>query len=236
MLSERVPQHTLQGPRFQPSLSSRIGSEQMPKVIRNVSFCPHCSNTAPQRLVHTQRYKERVWNASLREESEPASWSIFVAACETCAHILLYENYGDQLDEREFHNGELEFPKYGLPISVPSPIRGIYDDARRIRSLNPDAFATQIRRALEALCNDRNAKGHTLASQLRDLAKRNEIPDVLVDLANTVRLVGNVGAHAGSRKVHQLQAYQIDEFFRVLVEFVYIAPRKLSDFKSLFED
>lgn len=200
--------------------------------VRTVAFCPHCSNRAPQRLVYTQRYTERTWEAGLGKESEPAPWSTFVAACESCGHILLYDNYGDQLEEDEFHRGVLAFPEHGLPISVPSPIREIYGEAIRIRSLAPNAFAVQIRKALEALCEDRNAVGPNLATQLEDLATKNEIPSVLVELADTVRLVGNLGAHSGSQAVHQLQAYELDEFFRVLIEYVYIAPKKLAAFRK----
>ena len=204
----------------------------MDDEFRSLGFCPHCSNEAPQRLVHTQRYTERTWEAGLGRETEPTPWSTFVAACEACGHILLYDNYGDQLDEEEFHRGVLAFPEHGLPISVPSSIREIYAEALRIRSLAPNAFAVQVRKALEALCEDRKAVGRNLATQLEDLARKNEIPSVLVELADTVRLVGNVGAHTGSQAVHQLQAYEIDEFFRVLVEFVYVAPSKLAAFRK----
>ena len=39
--------------------------ESMTKEIRKVSFCPHCSNRARQRLVYTQQYTERAWEAEL---------------------------------------------------------------------------------------------------------------------------------------------------------------------------
>lgn len=204
----------------------------MTKEIRKVSFCPHCSNKAPQRLVYTQRYMERTWGAKTGEESEPAPWSTFVAVCETCGQVLLYDNPGNQNEESEFDFGELRFPNHGLHYSVPSPIREIYNEASRIRALAPNAFAVQIRKALEALCDDRNAEGRNLTSQLSDLAKKNEIPKVLVELADTLRLLGNAGAHSGNQGVHQLQAYQIDEFFRVLVEYVYVAPNKLAAFRQ----
>ena len=204
----------------------------MTKQVRNVSFCPHCSNRAPQTLVYVQRYTERAWDARTGEESEPAPWSTFVAACDTCKHILLYDNPGGQLKDQEFHFGTLEFPAHGLHISVPSAIRDVYDEASRIRALAPNAFAVQIRRALETLCNDRNAKGRNLASQLKDLAERNEIPFVLSELTDTLRLLGNIGAHSGNESVHQLQAYEIDEFFCVVVEYVYVAPSKLAAFRN----
>ena len=204
----------------------------MTKDIRRVKFCPHCSNRAPQRLICTQRYMERTWRADSGEETEPTPWSTFVAECETCRHLLLYDNPGDQFDENEFHLATLKFPEHGLHISVPSPIRAIYAEASRIRHLAPNAFAVQIRRALEALCDDRCAEGRTLFAQLKDLAKKNEIPSILVELTDVLRLLGNVGAHSGTQGVHDLQTRQIDEFFRVLVEYVYVAPNKLAAFRK----
>ena len=206
----------------------------MTREIRNVSFCPHCSNRAPQRLVCTQRYTERAWETETGKESEPAPWSTFVVVCETCGHILLYDNPGDTIEENEFHSGVLEFPNHGLHQSVPSSIRAVYDEASRILALAPNAFAVQIGRALEALCDDRDAEGDTLDLQLRDLAKKHEIPFIYAELAHTLRLLRNRGAHSGNEGVHQLEVYQLDEFFRVLVEYVYVAPSKLAAFRKRF--
>ena len=204
----------------------------MTSPIRNVSFCPHCSNRAPQRLcIHTTLHGEGMGIRN-RRESEPAPWSTFVAVCETCGHVLLYDNPGDQIEEKEFHSGVLEFPNHGLHHSVPSSIRAVYDEASRIRALAPNAFAVQIGRALEALCDDRSAEGETLDLQLRDLAKKHEIPIIFAELAHTLRLLRNKGAHSGNEGVHQLEAYQLDEFFRVLVEYVYVAPSKLAAFRK----
>lgn len=204
----------------------------MTEEIRKVSFCPHCGNRAPQKLLHVQRYMERSWIASTGKESEPAPWSTFVAVCETCNHILLYDNVGDQLKGDHFNYGDLIYPKHGLDNSVPKAIREIYEEAARIKEVAPNAFAVQIRRALEALCSDRKAKGQTLALQLKDLAIKNEIPPILAEVTDTLRLIGNIGAHGISESVHQLQAYRLDDFFRVIVEYVYVAPSKLAAFRK----
>ena len=204
----------------------------MTKQIRNISFCPHCCNRAPQKLVSTHHYLERHWYLESGKESEPAPWSTFVASCETCHQVLLYENPADCFSEEEFHFGTLKFPEYGLHHSVPEKIRKVYDEASRIKWKAPNAFAVQIRRALEALCDERKAKGNNLNAQLQDLAKKNEIPIVLSELADTLRLLGNKGAHSGTEEVHQFQVNELDEFFRVIIEYVYVAPGKLEDFKK----
>ena len=101
--------------------------------IRKVAYCPHCGNRAPQKLLHVQRYLEKGW--SMRDASESENpWSSFIATCETCHNVLVYENFGDQLPEEKFHHGELVYPESGrLNVAVPSNIRRVYDEAYRIK-------------------------------------------------------------------------------------------------------
>lgn len=163
-------------------------------------------------------------------------WSTFVVVCETCGHILLYENLGDLLKDDEFEKAELEYPKAGrLSADVPKTIREVYDEAARIKETAPNAFAVQIRRALEALCEDRAAKGHSLAQKLKDLSARAEIPPVLAEMTDVLRLIGNIGAHGVGESVHPLQAHAIDGFSKAVIEYVYVAPAKLRAFKENME-
>jgi hypothetical protein len=200
--------------------------------IRRVLYCPHCGNRAPQRLIHRQRYLERSWYTATGEEDRDP-WSTFVVVCETCGHILLYENLADLLEDDEFGKAELEYPKAGrLSAGVPKTICEVYDEAARIRETAPNAFAVQIRRALEALCEDRAAKGRSLAEKLKDLSAKAEIPPVLAEMTDVLRLIGNVGAHGIGESVHPLQASAIDEFFKAVIEYVYVAPAKLRAFKE----
>jgi hypothetical protein len=199
--------------------------------IRQVAYCPHCSNRAPQKLLHVQRYQERVWSSDGSEDETP--WSAFVAICETCHHLLVYENLGDQLEDEKFTLGELAYPvSEHLHVAVPSSIRKVYEEASRIKNIAPNAFAVQIRRALEALCEDRGAKKGNLQNRLKNLSEKGEIPPVLAEATDTLRLLGNIAAHGIDDSVHPLQAFTIDEFFRAVVEYVYVAPSKLKEFKA----
>lgn len=62
------------------------------KKIRKIAYCTHCGNRAPQELIHTQEYWERIWSSNDGKEAEPVLWSMFVAVCDTCSQLLLYEN------------------------------------------------------------------------------------------------------------------------------------------------
>lgn len=202
------------------------------KEIRRIAYCPHCGNRAPQKLIHTQKYLERTWSGADGKESDPTPWSMFVAVCETCDQLLLYENLGDQSDPKLFDRCELVFPEPShLSSAVPRQVAAIYEEAVRIRELAPNAFAVQIRRALEALSADRGIKKGTLQVQLSELAKNGDIPPTLAKASNLLRMIGNVGAHATTESVHPLLATAIDQFFRAVVEYVYVAPKRLEDFQ-----
>lgn len=65
-----------------------------------------------------------------------------------------------------------------------------------------------------------------------------EIKTALVARAKKIRqIIHNSSSDAVSRRgieesVHPLQAFTIDEFFRAVVEYVYVAPSKLKKFKA----
>jgi Domain of unknown function (DUF4145) len=201
-------------------------------VIRKVAFCPHCGNRSPQSLVHSQYGSGVAWHfPEEKEEDIPVGY--FVASCETCNQVLLYREVGNILDGKDFLHAEFVYPESGeLHNSVPKRIAEIYAEATRIKNLAPNAFAVQIRRALEALCENRGAKKGVLQKQLKELADRGEIPSTLAEATSVLRLLGNVGAHAASESVRPWQVYAMDEFFRAVVEYVYVAPSKLEDFKN----
>ena len=202
-------------------------------IIRRVAFCPHCGNRAPQRHIYTQKYFDKGYsmNGTLSDDNLPSAYH--VAVCETCNEILLYNSFIDIVEDKDFHRAKLIWPDPGvLHKSVPQTIAECYSEAARIKNLAPNAFAVQIRRALEALCDDRGAKKGNLQSRLQDLASRGEIPPVLAEMTDVLRLLGNIGAHAADQNIKPGFVYVIDDFFRAIIEYVYVAPSKLKEFQD----
>ena len=200
--------------------------------IRNIGFCPHCGNKSPQKHIHTQGTSGTGW---IIEDGEEFDLTVvyFIASCETCNHILVYRAVEEIPDDKYFTSAELVFPESGkLPSPVPKTVSNIYSEALRIKNLAPNAFAVQIRRALEALCEDRGAKNGTLQNMLNELSTKGEIPSTLIDATDLLRLLGNIGAHASEDSVKPWQVRTLDEFFRAIVEYVYIAPSKIKEFRE----
>jgi Domain of unknown function (DUF4145) len=195
--------------------------------IRKIAFCPHCGNQADQKLIHKQTC-EWIGRSLIDDEDLELPRTYFVASCNTCNHILLYTMIGDDIADEDFINGYLEYPNLGhLSFAVPESIKKVYEEATKIKLSNPDAFAAQIRRALEAMCIDRGAKKGDLQQKLEDLVSRGELPATLAEAANLLRRTGNTGAHASDKSIKPNQVDALDNFFRAIIEYVYIAPSTL---------
>jgi hypothetical protein len=197
--------------------------------IESVAFCPHCCNTAPQRLVHVEKYKTYAYHVDGRKTESDFPCAYFVAVCRTCREVLVYLAEGEIPDDEEFESASLQWPTLGvLGAEVPERVRRCYSEAAVVRRLSPSSFAVQIRRALEALCVDRSAKGRNLHEQPQSLAGRGELPSVLAEMTSVLRLLGNRGAHAMDDEVQPGHVDAIDDFFRAVIEYVYTGPDKVT--------
>jgi hypothetical protein len=197
---------------------------------KRIDFCPHCNNRAQQTLLHTQEYQCVTWAVDDGDEAEyPARY--FVAKCETCDEIIVYHRIIG-MEPDGFQHAELLWPDVGLHDSVPENIASIYSEASRIKYIAPNAFAVQMRRAIEAICQDRGVNERNLAASLTKLGENGELPAALSEAADIIRLIGNIGAHVGEEDVHPLQVMALDDFFGAVVEYIYVSPAKISEFKN----
>jgi hypothetical protein len=149
-------------------------------------------------------------------------------SCMTCGDLSIY----DSLDDSQ-ELGSLVFPAdVALDKSIPEIVAENYRESKRVQKASPNAFAVLMRRALEALCDDRKAPSGKLHARLKHLADKGEIPPILVEITSVLRTLGNSGAHSTEQKVTVPTTWQMDKFFRTLVEYVYVAPARLAEFQS----
>jgi hypothetical protein len=202
--------------------------------IQNVAFCPHCGNTAPQRLAYQHTYVTTGYaldDESRIQDGPPCTY--YVAICSTCEEILLYHSICGVVSDEHFTRAALLYPKSGeLHESVPAPVRGSYSEAARIRNVAPNAYAVMVRRALEAICDDRGIPPGSLHKRLEELVGRGEIPPRLAEMSAVLRILGNTGAHSAPKSVTVPMTWAMDEFFRAIVEYVYVAPSKIAEFSK----
>ena len=168
----------------------------------------HCSNCGKE-TSHTQR-----GSATETEELEMGDGGIYPAEWT----LLLGEADGDLTQL---------YPYQKNLSAVPERIRNAYKSAEKIINISPEGFCVLTRRALEAICDDQEAKGKDLNEKLNDLNSKDIIPATLLKMSHQIRTVGNAGAHMDEFIPNLQDARIMDEFFLAVTEYVYIVPEKL---------
>jgi hypothetical protein len=138
------------------------------------------------------------------------------------------------VDNFSVHDLALKWPVIGLPESVPDSIQTAYREAVSVKHHSANAFANQIRVALEAVCEDRGAKGGNLHNMLGNLESRGELPSQLGEMTDLVRMIGNAGSHAGF-DVDERFVEPIDDFFQTAVRFIYELPSRVEEVQREYE-
>jgi Domain of unknown function (DUF4145) len=192
-----------------------------------IRYCPHCGNTAPQSLAFRHEYEDsELYNTDGTRADMSFSCTYEARICATCKDLILYH-------DTEISEMEVVYPRtHSLHVSVPESVRDCYEEAARIRRASPSAYAVILRRALETICDDRDVKSGSLHARLASLSERGEIPPVLSEMSTILRTLGNAGAHASKEKITVPMTWGMDELFRAIVEYVYVAPSRITEFRA----
>ena len=122
-------------------------------------------------------------------------------------------------------NYDFLFPQnLTYPFGLPEKILTAYKATEKVKSIDVNAYAILMRRLLELVCLDRGATIGTLASMLKELADKNEIPEKLVKVAQGLKDFGNIGAHAGSGELTEKEIPIVNALCSAILEYVYSAP------------
>jgi hypothetical protein len=128
-----------------------------------------------------------------------------------------------------------------LGPEVPLVVRRIYDEAVKCKAHSPIAYALLIRKTLEAICDDRGiekaaGKQGDLYNRLRVLLARGELSPLLADMTDALRVLGNIAAHEDPKAISVPMTWPVHEFFNSIVEYLYVAPAKLTEFKEALKN
>jgi len=178
-----------------------------------------------------------------------------VLICPNCDNYNVFQESFcidiSHLESQEDHQGNVEpeiyegaryrqliclHPQVGKQFKYTPPnIINSYMIAKRLSIIEPTACAVFVGRTLEFLCQDRKAKGNTLERMLTYLADNNEIPKIILDLANDLRYFRNIGAHASPLQISLKDAEILMAICEVIIEYVYEAPSMLKETQERIE-
>jgi hypothetical protein len=117
--------------------------------------------------------------------------------------------------------------------TLPAPVAKAWEAALAVRHVEPNAFAVLTGRTLEVICQEEGANGRTLVQKLTDLGDSGRIPGPLATMAQKLREIRNLGAHASpSDEVKTADVPVIFDFADAIIEYLYRAPAKIAAVES----
>lgn len=226
-----------------------------------VGICPHCPDNTRQVFVEgIHEYSEEIPDQRGKRYVYGDVHTLSFFRCDSCHTIVGYRTYyadavdiawAEKLDKkwvlhRDDCGNDPCFKAHAsliylthrkasnrtLSEHVPDRIKSLYDRALKVKDIEPNSFVVHIRHALETLCIDRGARTGNLRDKLAKLSERGVFPPLVEQIANEVRLIGNDGAHGKRRDVEPKRVPAIDDFFHLVLGYVYDAPARLNEFRK----
>lgn len=153
----------------------------------------------------------------------------YLCQCEYCQEVVYTKFWEVDFDpdwtfQYELHHpvSLFNYPEYKLPELVWLS----FSEANRC--LNAGAYLAVVvmcRRTIEGILKDKGApKNLSLAKAIEKLANDSTIHDSMKHLADLVRVVGNIGAHASDLKVDEERAKETYEHTQKLIDMLYVLP------------
>ncbi len=208
-----------------------------------IYICYHCGNKVPISLIGTHKGQELYEQIDGQRYNQ--DFECYVYQCPTCKGISIYGDFveypksDDENRKRIYPKGSQLVPavhKVASRECIPQKIVSIYDEIWPLRHIAPNAFAGQIRRVLEYICQEQSAEGNTLFAKLKHLLDSGVFPGHFAEMTDLIRKVGNIGAHSSGKEVDFHDAELLDDFFKSVVEYVYIAPSKIERLRRRIRD
>lgn len=187
--------------------------------------CGHCKNFAPMEIVRD--YSQVSSHEDPRSGYQWDAGEVFeLLLCPACRKVFLRSYFfHDAMDPSEVEFRILYPAESRGIVGLPNALQSAYEEALRVREIAPNAYGVLLGRLLELVCEDRKAEGKTLHLRLQHLASNGDIPEKLVRVADGLRNLRNLGAHAGYAELTPAEIPILDDLCRAILGYVYEAPQ-----------
>lgn len=212
-----------------------------------IAQCYHCGNKGIMNIEHEVNQQfggdyENEFGDYQHDFEEHFSWKLL--SCPVCHLITLYQLYTDESmqvpygeDFRQLYEEKIIYPENKMKMDgVPKEIASSFESALKIKKIDYNICLISLRRTLEMICNNKNAKGGTLYKKIINLIEEKIFPKELEDAYFVIKDFGNNGAHGNNMSLSQ---YEVDELIDILygvIKYLYIMPKKIEKMKKTLEE
>ena len=124
--------------------------------------CYHCLNTGLMKILHREIYQEYEYWDDIGDDCTPGDeYTWLLLSCPVCGKLTLFETVDNSYGCTTSSN--VIYPICSINCTgVPDNIRTAFESALKVKKIDLAICSLALRRVLEAICKDKNAKGKTL--------------------------------------------------------------------------
>jgi len=190
--------------------------------------CYHCGNKGQLNVVGEDTY-----SFVTQEDDVQGSYVWKMLFCPVCHKITLYQDYSDSemIDPEEgFYDEEsILYPENRFDLKgVPPQIKSALESAIKVKNIDTALCAIALRRVLEQICNDKEAKGKNLDKMIKDLISRNILPNGFDEACSIIRLLGNSAAHGSESVFYISEVEELISLLKAIIDYLYVIPKRIS--------
>jgi hypothetical protein len=165
------------------------------------------------------------------EEGPPEEYTF--VHCSKCAKPAVFyrEDVGDGF-ERDSYYRVYPAQERHIGYALPAMVREAYEEAVRCElSRTRMACAVMVGRTLEAVCKQFDPSARGIFDGLRSMHSKGVISQELLDWANELRTLRNLGAHATSERIDASDVTGALDFLQAILEILYDLRPKFENFR-----
>ena len=188
--------------------------------------CYHCGNQGLHIIQHRHKTNfggpifDEIGNAVDFEPDEVYEWILL--SCPVCSRVTLLEDY---MDNPEYTSRTYLYPANALPVkSIPDNIKRSFESAQKSKNIDIELCAMALRKTLELICIEKGAIKGSLEDKIKVLVSQGVFTQVISDVCDIIRKVGNQGAHSDGLGI---PTYMVDELFehmKLILSYFYALP------------
>lgn len=197
-------------------------------------LCPHCGTRTQFNPLHSAVIVKEDELGLVEKDYH------YLCQCAYCSDVIYAKFWEVDFDPDWTFQYEMHYPTTLMQQrehELPEVVRTSFSEATKCLNARADlATVVMCRRTIEAILADKGQKKvSNLATAINKLSTDKTIHESMAHLADLIRVVGNIGAHASAVEVESKQAKEVFDLTRRLIEMLYILPRRASDAKNKLE-
>ena len=210
-----------------------------------IEQCYHCGNKGLMNIIcnHSEKFGGYYIDENGKDEYDPLEeFRWFILLCPVCRFLTIKQKYSSEelgfnpITEEPFYEEEIIYPENKMNVkNIPKYIASTFEAALKIKNIDRESCLVLLRKTLELICNEKEAKGYDLDSKVKDLISQKIFPKELEDAYWIIRSSGNQAAHTTNINLHNYDIKQIIDILYTIIDYLYITPSKIKYLKNKLE-